>query len=228
MALTPDAYDFMLIKGWAYTRWDGTSDTLAAEIERMPPDLDTPRGMVTYSRVYVARLRRRPADALAALAASRYVVSEDEMLYAPHSLLRGMAYGGLGDSTRARAQFDTARVMMEDSVAAHPDDPRLHIALGMALAGLGRREDAIRAAQRAMALAPISADIIRATCFMGGAAEIFAALGENAAAIQLLDRLLQMPAGREASVPLLRVDPAYDRLRGDPRFERMLERYSTR
>jgi len=227
MALTPDAYDFMLIKGWAYTRWDGTSDTLAAEIARMPPGMDT-RGMVTYSRVYVARLRRRPADAIAALAASRYAVSEDEFIYAPHSLLRGMAYRELGDSARARAQFDTARVMMEDSVAAHPDDPRLHIALGMALAGLGRREDAIGAAQRAMALAPTSADIIRATCFMGGAAEIFAALGENAAAIQLLDQLLQMPAGREASVPLLRVDPAYDRLRGDPRFEHMLERYSTK
>ena len=42
-----------------------------------------------------------------------------------------------------------------------------------------------------MALAPISADIARATCFMGGAAEIFAFLGENDAAIRLLDRLLQ-------------------------------------
>jgi tetratricopeptide (TPR) repeat protein len=184
--------------------------------------------MVTFSRVYLARLRRRPADALAALAASRYAISEDDMLYAPHSLLRGMAYSTLGDSTRARTQYDAARAMMEDSVAAHPDDPRLHIALGMALAGLGLREDAMRAAQRAMTLAPMSADIVRATCFMGGAAEIFAALGENTAAIALLSQLLGMPAGREASVPLLRVDPAYDRLRGDPRFERMLERYDTR
>jgi hypothetical protein len=62
---------------------------------------------------------------------------------------------------------------------------------------------------------------------MGGAAEIFAALGEADAAIPLLDRLLQMPAGREASVPLLRADPAYDRLRGDPRFEQMLRRYTS-
>jgi len=77
-----------------------------------------------------------------------------------------------------------------------------------------------------MALAPISEDVVRATCFMGGAAEIFAYLGENDAALGLLDQLLQMPAGREASVPLLRVDPAYDRLRDDPRFEQMLRRYS--
>jgi tetratricopeptide (TPR) repeat protein len=225
IALTPDAYTFMLIKGYTFTRWHGTSDTLAAALERIPPDWDD-RGMATFARVYVARLRRRPADAVAALDASRQAVSEDDMIFRPHSLLRGMAYIDMGDSTLARTHFDTARAMMEDSVTAHPRDPRLHIALGMALAGLGRREDAIRAAQRAMALAPISADIVRATCFMGGAAEIFAYLGENDEALRLLDRLLQMPAGREASVPLLRADPAYDRLRDDPRFEQMLRRYS--
>lgn len=62
---------------------------------------------------------------------------------------------------------------------------------------------------------------------MGGAAEIYAFLGENDSAIRLLDRLLQLPAGREASVPLLRVDPAYDRLRNDPRFEKLLQRHVT-
>jgi serine/threonine-protein kinase len=149
------------------------------------------------------------------------------MLYRPQSLMRGMAYADLGDSTRAVVQFDSARAMMEDSLAAHPTDPRLHIALGMALAGLGRRTDAIRAAERAMELAPIASDVTRATCFMGGAAEIFASLGETDSALRLLDELLRLPAGREASVPLLRMDPAYDRLRDDPRFEQMLRRYGT-
>jgi tetratricopeptide (TPR) repeat protein len=227
IALTPDAYTFMLIKGYTFTRWHGTADTLAAALERIPPEWDG-RGMATFARVYVARMRRRPADAVAALAASRQTVSEDEMVYRPHSLLRGLVYADLGDSTQARAHFDTTRAMMQDSVAVHPNDFRLHIALGMAFAGLGRRDDAIRTAQRAMALAPISSDIARATCAMGAAAEIFAYLGENEAAIRLLDQLLQMPAGREASVPLLRVDPAYVRLRGDARFEQMLRRHDTR
>jgi tetratricopeptide (TPR) repeat protein len=225
IALTPDAYNSMLIKGWAYTRWDGTTDTLAAALQRLPPELDE-AGMATYSKVYVARLRRRPSDMLAALNASRHKVADDENLYSPYSLLRGLAYTDIGDSLRARAEFDSARVMMEDSVAVHPSDSRLHIALGMALAGLGRREDAIRSAQRAMALAPISADIVRATCFMGSAAEIFAFLGENDAALRILDQLLGMPAGREASVPLLRADPAYDRIRSDSRFEQMLQRHA--
>ena len=225
-ALTPDAYPYMLIKGWAYTRSDGTTDTLAAALRRVPAGVDI-RGMVTFSRVSLARFQHRPKDALAALAASRNTVSEDDMLYRPHSLLRGVAYADLGDSTRAVAQFDTARTLLEDSVATYPNDPRLHIALGMALAGLGRRSDAVRAAERAMELAPISVDIVRATCTMGGAAEIYAWVGENDSALRLLDELLRLPAGREASVPLLRMDPAYDRLRDDPRFEQMLQRYAT-
>lgn len=222
IALTPDAYWALLIRGYGAVRWQGTSDSLAVALRRIPPEWDE-KGMATFARVTLARLQRRPADALAALDASQHTVSEDDMLFRPHSLLRAMAYSDAGDSTRARVYYDSARVMLQDSVAAYPSDPRLQVALGMSLGGLGLRADAIRAAHRAMELAPISSGVESATCFMGGAAEIFASIGENDAALRLLEQLLQMPAGREASVPLLRVDPAFDRLRDDPRFQRMLE-----
>jgi hypothetical protein len=78
-----------------------------------------------------------------------------------------------------------------------------------------------------MTLAPLSVNVVSGTCFMGGAAEIFASLGENDAALDLIEQLLLMPAGREASVPLLRVDPSFDRLRADPRFSQLLARHST-
>ncbi|MEO7219842.1 MAG: serine/threonine-protein kinase [Gemmatimonadaceae bacterium] len=226
IALTPDDYHARLQKGYLFTRWKGTPDTLAAALRQIPADWD-PRGITTFARVYLAQFERRPAEVVTVLAASRHSVSEDFMIYRPHSLLRAAAYAAAGDPARARSNFDSARIFLQDSVVAHPDDFRLHVALGMALAGLGQKDGAIRAAQRAMDLKPLSADVVRATCSMGGAAEIFAALGENDAAIRLLDRLLRLPAGREASVPLLRRDPAYDRLRDDPRFQRMLERYST-
>ena len=226
IALTPDAYFPMLIKGYSVMRSEGTTDTLAAALRRIPPDWDG-NGMATHARVEVARIRRRPAEALAALVSSKPGVSQDNMIFRPHSLFRAMAYANAGDSTAARANYDSAHAMLEDSLRAHPRDPRLHIALGMVMTGLGRKNEAIRSARRAMELAPISANVSFATCFMGGAAEIFAQLGESDAAIELLDRLLRMPAGREVSVPLLRVDPAYDRLRSDPRFQRMLARHDT-
>jgi len=63
---------------------------------------------------------------------------------------------------------------------------------------------------------------------MGGAAEVFAQAGERDGALALLARLLSIPAGREASVALLRVDPAWDPIRGDARFGRLLERFTPR
>ena len=51
-------------------------------------------------------------------------------------------------------------------------------------------------------------------------------LGEADAALQLIELLLAMPAGREVSVPLLRLDPTFDPLRSDPRFEALLSRFS--
>jgi hypothetical protein len=63
---------------------------------------------------------------------------------------------------------------------------------------------------------------------MGGAAEVFAHAGDHDNAIALLERLFDLPAGREASVALLRADPAWDPLRGDPRFERLLSRFAAR
>ena len=59
---------------------------------------------------------------------------------------------------------------------------------------------------------------------MGAAAEVFARAGAAAEAVALLDTLLSMPAGREASVALLSADPTWDGIRGDPRFQAMLGR----
>ncbi|HEY0674273.1 MAG TPA: tetratricopeptide repeat protein, partial [Longimicrobiales bacterium] len=222
---TPDAYWAMLIKGHSVIRSDGTADTLAAALRRVPADSDA-NGMVTFARVVVARFQRRPQDALTALAASKHEVSEDDMLLRPRTLLRAWAYEEMDSLAQARVNYDSARVMLENRLQQHPADPRLHIAQAFALAGLGQKAAAIRAAEQAMALAPQSANIVAATCHMGAAAEVFSYLGENERAINLLDQLLRLPAGREASVPLFRVDPAYDRLRADPRFQELLQRYS--
>ena len=182
--------------------------------------------MVTFARVGLARLQRRPQDALTALAKSKHDVSEDDMLLRPRTLLRAWAYEDMGSLALARTNYDSARIMVDEMLAQHPGDPRLHIAQAFALAGLGQKDAAMRAAEQAMALRPLSANIVAATCNMGSAAEVFAYLGENERAIALLDQLLRLPAGREASVPLLRVDPAYRKLRADPRFQALLARHS--
>jgi tetratricopeptide (TPR) repeat protein len=227
IALTPDDHDARVIRGSVYLRWQGTADTLASTLQRLPPEWD-PEGTATWARFTVARIQRRPADALAALAASRHEISFDDMFYRPRALMQAQALAQLGDQAQARARYDAARGRLEDSVASHPKDPRMHIALGLAYAGLGRSQQAITEARRAMALVLVTADAQSRTATMGGAAEICARAGDFDGAFGLLEELLSMPAGREVSVAMLRVDPTWDPMRRDSRFESLLAKHSTR
>jgi hypothetical protein len=78
-----------------------------------------------------------------------------------------------------------------------------------------------------MELLPLSKDALQGALMMTGAAEIFARAGDADIALELLDRVLSIPAGPLATVPLLRLDPNWDALRADPRFERLLLRHES-
>ena len=84
------------------------------------------------------------------------------------------------------------------------------MALGLAYAGLGERSAATAEARRAIELTGAPAPTPGATAAMSDAAEILARVGDADGALALLDRLLAMPAGREALVPSLRADPTWD------------------
>jgi Flp pilus assembly protein TadD len=225
IALDPGFHMAKVIKGQSYLRWKGTADTLAVAMETVPLDWD-PGGMATYARYTAFSVQRRYADGLAMLDRSRSELSSDEVVYQPTSLMRARLYEALGDRNAARANYAAARSFLEDSVEAHPTDPSMRMALGLAYAGLGRTADALREARRAMTLAPIASHTGNAMAAMGGAVEVFAEVGEVDAALDLLELLFSMPAGREVSVALLRVWPGFDPLRKDPRFEELLARFA--
>jgi eukaryotic-like serine/threonine-protein kinase len=213
-----------MIRGLAYLR-RGDVDSFEAGISRIPLGLDA-GGMMTYAHYTVHRVRGRQAEALASLDSARFAISADSVLYRPVSLMRAQTLERMGDLTRARSAYQAARELLEDSVAAHPREARIRVALGLAYAGLHRRADAMREARTATELLPVSENSPFATATMGGAVEIYAQLGERDAALELIGLLLAMPAGREISVPLLRLDPTFDPLRSDPRFEALIRRFS--
>ncbi len=213
-----------MIRGFNYLR-RGDVDSLEAAIRRIPlgpnPGRQTPYGHYT-----VHHIRRRYAEALASLDSVDLAILGDNLVYRPVSLLRAQTLERMGDTTRARSAYEEARALLEDSVAAQPRAAGIRVALGLAYAGLHRRADAMREARMATELVPVSDNSPGATAYMGGAVEIFAQLGEVDAALELIEILLAMPAGREVSVPLLRLDPTFDPLRSDPRFEALLGRFS--
>lgn len=225
IALSPGDYMIKVIKGHAYLRWTGVPDTLAATMRGVPDDWD-PMGMATYARFSALWAQRRYAEGLVALDRSRSELSRDGATYEPKPLMRARLQEALGEREKALASYRIARSVIQDSVAAHPTNPNMRIALGLAYAGLGRHTEAVREARRAMELEPIARRTEEAMAIMRGAVEVFAKVGEKDAAFELLELLFSMPAGREVTVPFLRVWPAFDPLRSDPRFEELLTRFA--
>lgn len=224
IALAPDYHMVRVIKGFGYLHWTGIPDTLAATMQDVPADWD-PDGMATYARYTALWTQRRHADALAMLDSSRTELSRDGLVYQPISLMRARIQEALGEENLAQASYTTARGVLQDSLEAYPSDASIRVSLGLAYAGLGRRTDAVREARGALELAPVGSRTLDATAAMGGAVEVFAMAGEFDAAFDLLELLFSMPAGREVTVPFLRVWPGFDPLRSDPRFEELLSRF---
>jgi Flp pilus assembly protein TadD len=127
-----------------------------------------------------------------------------------------------GDEPGARAAFDSARVIIESELAVDPDDARFHSILGIVLAGLGRGEEAIVSAKRGLELMPPEVEAWRGTYRLRDLALVYAMTGRSDEAFEILERLLAMPA--DFSAWDLRLDPYWDDLRGDPRFDALVAR----
>lgn len=136
---------------------------------------------------------------------------------------RGMAHERLGQQAEARAAFTEAKDAAEAALGEAPNEPSRHAALSQALAHLGEKDAAIAEAKRAIELRPESAAAFEGPGMTQNLAEVYAMTGENAKAIELLDGLLSRPS--DLTVPLLKIEPAWDGLRNDPAFQKQLAKY---
>jgi tetratricopeptide (TPR) repeat protein len=114
--------------------------------------------------------------------------------------------------------------MAERSVQGGPNDAGRHVQLGMILALLGEKERAIAEGKRAVELVPESTDAFDGPDFAIALAQIYSWTGEKDKALQIIERSLSIPAGITA--PMLKVDPVWEPLHGDPRFQALLAKYA--
>ena len=124
-----------------------------------------------------------------------------------------------GDHQRARAYADSARVASLRQLK-EADDPQRRAVLGLQLAYLGRKAEAIAEGQRAMAMAPIDRDKTNGPYYQQLMARIYLMSGEPDKAIDMLEPLLRMPYFLSAG--WLRIDPTWAALKGNPRFEKLI------
>jgi len=165
----------------------------------------------------LAMLERDPDAAIAAFGDWQEGVSETQFEYVPRSLAIGFAFRLKGDSASARTAFDSARALLEVLVEQDPTEPRYRSSLGLALAGLGRSDDAIREGEEGVRLMPPEREAWRGAFRVADLARIYALTGHADEAIDRLEFLLSVPS--DWSAWELRLNPAWDPLRGDPRFE---------
>src|SRR5690242_4932673 len=91
---------------------------------------------------------------------------------------------------------------------------------------LGRNAEAIAAARRASEVMSVAKDAYFGEYTLAGLAEVEAHAGAKGEALELIGQLLAMPAGEVMSVARLKLDPVWDPLRGDPRFQLLLKKYA--
>lgn len=132
----------------------------------------------------------------------------------------------MGDAENARAAYEKARPMAERALAASPNDASRHILLGLIDAGLGRTEEALQEGKRAVQLLPESVDAMDGPLLTIALARIHTLVGNQEEALGLLERSPATPAGM--TLPELRLDPTWDSLRANSRFQNLVEQSRSR
>jgi serine/threonine-protein kinase len=136
-------------------------------------------------------------------------------------IVLAQTYALQSNSAKARVYADSARLAFEQQLQAAPRDDQRHAFLGLALAYLGQKAAAIREGKHAVALLPISRSARDGAYNQHQLARIYLLVGEPEKALDQLEPLLKIPY--YLSPGWLKIDPNFAPLRGNPRFERLVE-----
>ena len=169
-------------------------------------------------RAYLLMLQRKYHDAVAIL---KQLPGDDRSDDKPKEYLEGTLYTFVNEKKQAISAFQRARSIVEKAIQDGSDDAMHHMTLAWVLAGLGEKDAAIAEGKLAVALLPESQDALDGPKMTLGLAQIYAWTGENDSAFELLERSLTTPAG--VTVSSLKLNPVWDPLRGDARFQALID-----
>jgi tetratricopeptide (TPR) repeat protein len=138
----------------------------------------------------------------------------------PRAYWDGIVARWRGEKEKASLAFTDARRQVEDVARKQPDFPAALTLLGLIDAGLERKDDALREARRACELLPVTADAVDGVAYAANLAQVYCWTGEKDLAIAQLEAVERVP--NLLSYGYLKLQPLWDPLRGDTRFEKFV------
>ncbi|MFC1604448.1 protein kinase [Planctomycetota bacterium] len=221
LLLHPDDTGGYNNKAWLYVRWQGSTEKARAvlvealqniRLEESTPIVDSLVTLDIFDGNYQEALDRLSLT-------SEDIDNQDNFI--PTALRSAQIYGYMDQKELAKKYYDESRSILESKIQQRPEDAWFHSSLGIAYAGLGRKQDAIREGKRAVDLLPVTKEALRGRARVEDLARIYVMVGEFDEAIDQLNFLLSRPG--VLSIPLLRLDPTWDPLRNHPRFKKLIE-----
>jgi len=215
--------DAMLRVARAFADLDASADTapLRATIHDVVTEDPNAGEAIADHWFHFALCEHDAAEVTRALA---FISPEGNTLFnvrMPRNVFEGIAERARGDAVTAQSAFTAARAEMEKIVTEQPDYAEALCMLGLIDAGLGRKEEALTEGRRAVELLPVTRDAMTGAELMTFLAIIYTWTGEKDLALKELTSLLEIPG--HLSYGQLRLHPYWDPLRGDPRFDKIIE-----
>src|SRR3989339_285922 len=148
--------------------------------------------------------------------------ADDQFYYKPEDLYLAEIYLFMKNEVFAEKHFQAAIKVLQEKIKQNPQDSRLYSTLGICYAGVNQKANAVREGKRGYKLLPISKEAWRGTWRLLDLAKIYTMVGEQELALDAIEGLLKRPTDA-ISAALLKLDPTWEPLRGNPRYQKLVK-----
>ena len=220
LAIKPDDPETRAVRAQTLLHWKGDYGPLLQVVNQIRAENPNAVRSIADGWFIGALAERNATGAEMALTALGDGTFGDNSTQLSAEFGRGLLARMMKDDAKAQAAFAAIRPEQEKIVQAQPDYGPAVCILALIDAGLGRKEEALREAERAVQFVPLQKDALNGVDMILYSGIVAAWVGEKDLAIQNISKAAQLPGF--VTYGALKLLPWYDPLRGDPRFEQIV------